>query len=116
MSLAFYFPHLHTVVGVQIQQYPFQLRYLPEPRLMDFRQPVDGFDPGFHFLELFVVHDVAFIDNDDIRVGDLQVRGRQVGSLMRWFLFDDVLWSGGFVEAEEDVLGVDEGDDAVEID
>lgn len=35
---------------------------------------------------------------------------------MRWFLGDDVLWSGGFVETKEDVLGVDKGDDAVEVD
>lgn len=76
MSFAFHFPHLHTVISVQIQQYPFQLRYLPEPRLMDFRQPVDGFDPGSRFLELFVAHHIAFIDDDYIRMRDLQVRGR----------------------------------------
>ncbi len=53
---------------------------------------------------------VTFVDDDGVGVGNLQVRGRHVHSLVL------VSRYGFLVQAQEYVLGVDKRDDAVEVD
>ncbi len=56
---------------------------------------------------------VAFVDDDGVGVGNLQVRGGHVGGLV----FCVVVFCYGFlVQAQEYVLGVDQRDNAVEVD
>lgn len=111
-----------ALVRVQVEQPPLQPRHPAVLRHLDPRQPVDGAHPVRHRRQLRRGDQVRLVDDDRVRVADLQVRGGQRRALPTGtclpllFLHRARLLRRGLVQTAQHVLGVDEGDDAVEVD
>ena len=93
---------------MQVEQETFKLRHLAVLRPVDLCQPVDGRDPFFDRLQLLRRHAVALVDYDDIGVGDLQMCGRHMQSLMLWI-------RGLLVQAQEYILRINKRDDTIQV-
>lgn len=94
---------------MQVKQEAFELRYLAVPRLVDLCEAIDArypfLDPG----QLFRGHAVAFVDNDDVGVGDLQVCCGHVRALV-------LRLNRLLVQAQEYILCINKRDDTVQVD
>ena len=99
---------LNAIIGVQVEQETFKLRHLAVLRPVDLCQPVDRRDPSFDRLQLLRRHAVAFVDYDDIGVGDLQMCGRHMQSVM--FCIRGLL-----VQAQEYILRINQRDDTIQV-
>ena len=105
---------IQPVVGVEIEQERLQLRHLAIPRDVHLRKPVDGPNAGQHGLKLSSRNCVRFVHHQHIRVADLQMRGREM--LLRSSSSFLQARGGILGQGSQNVLGVDESDDAVEVD
>lgn len=104
---------LHPVIGVQVEQEAFELRHLTVTSPVDFCEPVNTSYAIFDQLQLLRRHAIAFIDDDDVGVGDLQMRGRHVQVLMLCII---VPLHRLLVQTQKDVLGINKSDDSIQID
>ena len=113
VSFAHCIEGFYSIIGMQVEEEAFELGHLAVLRLVDFREPVDPCDPFFHRLQLFRRHAVAFVDYDDIGVGDLQVCGSHMGTAV---LCISACFDGLLVQAQKYILRIDKRDDAVQVD
>ena len=113
VSFAHYIEGLHSIIGMQVEQEAFELRHLAVLRLMEFCEPVDPCYPFFHRLQLFRRHAVAFVDYNYICMGDLQVCGSHVRTVVLCIsaCIDRLL-----VQAQKYILRINKCDDAIQVD
>ena len=107
-----------VVVRVQVQQHAFQPQDPAPRRDVQLRERVDAAHAAHHRLQLLRRHQVALVHHDDVGVRDLQVRRRRVPAPSR-----DVRRGVAAVrcgvcafQRAQQVLGVYQRDDAVEVD
>lgn len=104
---------LHSVVGVQVEQEAFEPRHLAVLRLVYLRKRVDACDSFFDRFQLVRRDAVAFVDHDDIGVGDLQVCGSHMHAPM---LCIPLFLNRLLVQTQKDILRIDKCDDAIQVD
>lgn len=104
---------LDSVIGVQVEQEAFEPWHLAVLRLVYLRKRVDACDSIFDRLQLFRRDAVAFVDHDDIGVGDLQVcRSHMYAPMLCIALFLNRL----LVQTQKDILRINKRDDTIQVD
>jgi hypothetical protein len=72
----------NLIIRLQIQYRPFQLRHLTLRRRLNLRKAVDRPYPLNHLLQLVFRNKISLVDDDNIRMTNLQMRRRQQRTLM----------------------------------
>lgn len=108
--------NIDLVVGVEVQKEALELRDGALLGYVNLGETVDGLDAGLDLVELRRVNQVRLIDDHHVGVGDLHVGRSHERAMVVIRALVALGPAGRVIQALKNVLGVDEGDDAVEVD
>lgn len=127
MSLLSEIQRIQMIIRMQIQHHALYLRRFAMIRDVDFSCAVDSRHAVLDCGEFVRGYEVGFVDDDYVRVRDLHVCHGEDGAGVRVLVVGvgfgfggsvagDGFFGRGLVEQVQDVFGVDQCDDSVEVD